>query len=199
VGHPSIPRALVALGASAAVLVLGSTAAVATSRPVSSETRPVLSHASAERFFLETIEEKLRGDWDRAWRSLYPLHQRIATRDAFVRCEARTPFSAPLQALRVVDVRDAGVHVPGRPRPVPGVAVDVVVELRWYGPRDPIVFRHTFHLVPVRGRWAWLLSRSRYRLYERHACPPEHGRHTAAARRPSSGWDAATVTDTAPA
>jgi hypothetical protein len=181
------------------MLVLGSTAAGATSRPVSSGTRPVLSHASAERFFLETIEEKVRGDWDRAWRSLYPLHQRIATRDAFVRCEARTPFSAPLQALRVIDVRDAGVRVPGRPRPVPGVAVDVVVELRWYGPRDPIVFRHTFHLVPVHGRWAWLLSPSRYRLYERHACPPEHGRDTAAAGRRPSARDAGTVDDTAAA
>ena len=186
--HPSIlPKALAALGASVAMLVLGSTAAGTTSRPVSSETRPGLSHASAERFFLETVEDKLRGDWDRAWESLYPLHQRIATRNAFVRCEARTPFSAPLQALHVVDVRDANVRVAGRPRPVPGVAVHVVVELRWYGPRDPIVFRHTFHLVAVHGRWAWLLSPSRYRLYERHACPPEHGRHTAGAgRRPST-------------
>ena len=72
--------------------------------------------------------------------------------------------------MRVVDVRPADVRVPGRRGTVPGVAVRVIVALRWYGPRDPIVFRHTFHLVAVEGRWTWLLSPSRYLLYARGAC-----------------------------
>jgi hypothetical protein len=171
-----VSRALITLGASVAMLALGPAAAGATNRPVHPTTQPVLSDASAERFFLETLEEKLRGDWGRAWQSLYPLHRRIATRGTFVRCETQTPFPAPLQSLRVVDVRDATVRVPGVRQPVPGVAVEVVVELEWYGPRDPIVFRHMFHLVPVHGHWTWLLSPSRYRLYERHACLTENER-----------------------
>jgi len=130
----------------------------------------VPSHASAARFFLETLEEKLHGDWARVWESLYPFHQRIASREAFVRCEVLTPFAAPLEGLRIAGVRDAPVSVPGQRERVAGVAVDVVVSLRWYGPRDPIVFRHTFHLVPVRGRWTWLLSPSRYLLYADGAC-----------------------------
>ena len=129
-----------------------------------------MSDASARRFLLETIEEKMHGDWGKAWTSLYPFHKRVATIGAYVRCETRTAFPAPLESLRVVDVRSAAVRVPGLRRTVAGVALTVVVKLRWYGPRDPIVFRHTFHLVPVRGRWTWLLSPSRYRLYAHGAC-----------------------------
>ena len=75
-----------------------------------------------------------------------------------------------LHPLRIATVHPADVRVPGLRRTVRGVALTVVVSLRWYGPRDPIVFRHTFHLIPVHGRWTWLLSPSRYRLYARGAC-----------------------------
>lgn len=161
-------RPLFVLVVVAAFVVPGAPAETAMRKPVHASV--TLSHASAARFFLETLGEKLHGDWGRAWESLYPLHQRIAPRETFVRCEASTPFSAPLQGIRVSGVRDVAVSVPGRRGRVAGVAVDVVVELRWYGPRDPIVFRHAFHLVPVRGRWTWLLSPSRFLLYERGAC-----------------------------
>lgn len=138
--------------------------------PVRDDAPAVLSDASARQFLLETIEEKVHGEWGKAWTSLYPSHKRIAPRGTYVRCETRTPFPAPLESLRVVDVRSARVRVPGLSRTVAGVALTVVVKLRWYGPRDPIVFRHTFHLVPFRGRWTWLLSSSRFSLYKRHGC-----------------------------
>jgi hypothetical protein len=51
-----------------------------------------------------------------------------------------------------------------------GVAVTVRISLPWYGPRDPIVFTHTFHLVPVHGHWTWLLSPQRYALYRHDGC-----------------------------
>ena len=113
--------------------------------------RQLLSRSTAERFLLSTIEDKVNGDWDKAWRNLYPPHQRIAPHDVFVRCEIETPFVAPLKSLRVRDVRAAAVHVPGLRQTVSGVAIEIEVRLRWYGPRDPIVFRHTFHLVRVRA------------------------------------------------
>lgn len=166
-----VSRPLLVLVVAAAVLVVPRAPADAAERRPT-HAQPVLSHASAARFFHETLEEKLRGDWARAWASLYPFHQRVASREAFVRCEALTRFAAPLQGLRIAGVRDAAVGVPGRRTRIAGVAVDVVVELRWYGPRDPIVFRHAFHLVPVHGRWRWLLSPSRYLLYAHGACAP---------------------------
>jgi len=40
------------------------------------------------------------------------------------------------------------------------------------GPRDPIYLKYTFHLVPVGGRWTWLLSTARYHLYRDDGCAP---------------------------
>ena len=183
------------IGSSIALVALGSTPATATLSPgydreievgtgagshetrigtkgitSGTSTRPVPSLRSAGRFFLTELRQKLRGDWAKAWQNLYPLHQRIAPRDSFIRCETATPFPAPLESVHIVRVRAAPVHVAGALRPVPGAAVTVAVELRWYGPRDPITATHTFHLVPVHGRWTWLLSPDHYRLYLQGAC-----------------------------
>ena len=136
----------------------------------SGTSRHVPSFRSAGRFLLTVVEQKVGGDWAKAWQSLYPLHQRIAPRDTFIRCETATPFSAPLKSIHVIHVRAAPVQVAGVLRPVPGVAVMVAVKLRWYGPRDPITFTHTFHLLPVQGHWRWILSPDRYRLYRQDAC-----------------------------
>jgi hypothetical protein len=135
-----------------------------------SKSTPPPSLRSAGRFFLTMLEQKVRGDWGKAWQSLYPPHQRIAPRETFIRCETARPFLAPLKSIHVVRVRAVPFRPPGALRPVPSAAVTVAVALRWYGPRDPITFMHTFHLVAVHGRWTWLLSADRYRLYRRDAC-----------------------------
>ena len=126
---------------------------------------PVPSLRSAGRFFLTVLEQKVSGDWARAWQSLNPLHKRIAARDTFIRCETARPFPALLESIHVVRVRAVPFRAPGALHPVPSAAVTVAVELRWYGPRDPITFTQTFHLVAVHGSWTWLLSLDRYRLY----------------------------------
>lgn len=131
---------------------------------------PGPSLRSAGPFFLTVLAQKISGNWAKAWQSLYPLHQRIAPRDTFVRCEAATPFPAPLESIHVVRVRAVPVHVPGVLRPVPGAAITVAVALTWYGPRDPITFSYTFHLAAVHGRWTWLLSLDRYGRYSEHGC-----------------------------
>jgi len=141
-------------------------------RPYASKWPPL---ESARAFFLGELRDKIAGDWAAAWQTLYPLHQQVASQADFVSCERATPFPARLRGIRVVGVRRSLVRVPGLARPATGVAVDVRVELRWYGPRDPIVFRHTIHLVPVARRWTWLLSAERYRLYRDHECVPALG------------------------
>ena len=125
---------------------------------------------TAGPFLLDEIRLKVDGRWNRAWRVLYPLHRRVAPRADFVRCEARSPFVAPVDSLEVVGVRRAPVRVAGLERAVAGVAVTVRATFPGFGPRDPIVFTHTFHLVPANGRWTWLLSPQRYRLYRSGAC-----------------------------
>ena len=159
-----------------AVVASSATPATAThSRPEidGSRSRPAPALRSAGPFFLAVLGQKIRGDWARAWQSLYPLHRRIAPRRTFIRCETATRFPARLESIHVVRVRAVPFRVAGVPHPMRSAAVTVAVELRWYGPRDPITFTHTFHLVPVHGRWTWLLSLDRYRLYKHHACVPE--------------------------
>jgi hypothetical protein len=179
---PRSCRRAIVLGALVlAGLVVGSFPAVAvlaspsksttTTLSVNSRTPvPAPSLRSAGRFFLTVLEQKVSGEWAKAWQSLYPVHQRIAARDTFVRCETARPFPAPLESIHVVRVRAVPFRAPGALHPVPSAAVTVAVDLRWYGPRDPITFTHTFHLVAVHGRWTWLLSLDRYRLYRQDAC-----------------------------
>ena len=92
-------RRMIVLGALVlAGLVVGSFPAVAAVAPASKLTTtkkginsntssPVPSLRSAGRFFLTVLEQKVSGDWARAWQSLNPLHKRIAARDTFIRCE----------------------------------------------------------------------------------------------------------------
>ena len=129
-----------------------------------------LSLENAGPFLLQSIKDKVDGRWGKAWSGLYPFHQHVVSRPAFVRCESSTPFPAPLRSMSVVRVRRVAVHVPGLVHPVAGVAVTMHVELTGYGPRDPIRLSPTFHLVPVHGHWTWLLSAERYRLYTHGGC-----------------------------
>ena len=126
--------------------------------------------AAAADFMRAEMRLKNEGNWSAAWNGLYPLHQRVALRRNFVYCEATSPFPAKLEHFQVVGARRSLVHVPGLAHRVQGATVTLRVALAWYGPRDPIVFTHAFHLVPARGHWTWLLSAARYRLYERATC-----------------------------
>jgi hypothetical protein len=125
---------------------------------------------TAGPFLVETVYEKTRGHWGTAWRTLYPAHKRVAPRRMYVRCERSTQFPAPLQHVRVLGAERGLVRVAGSTRGVPGVAVTVEVTLGWTDPREPIVFTHTFHLVPDHGRWTWVLSPTQYRDYGKDAC-----------------------------
>ena len=165
--YAAAPAALAAL-ASGLFLGLGRQAAPAAhTRPVVPAWPPL---RSAGDFLVADIRTKLAGRWEVAWRTLYPAHRRIASRWSYASCERETPFTALLRSVRVLSVRREPVEVAGLTRTLPGVAVRVRLELGWYGSRDPMVVAHTFHLVPVRGSWTWLLSPDRYRLYRAGAC-----------------------------
>jgi hypothetical protein len=158
-------RAAIGLVALWLLATVGITAAHGAEKTAS---RPSLRTAGP--FLLDEMRFKADGKWGLVWRSLYPAHRLVAPRATYVRCEQATPFIARLDSARVVAVRRALVRVPGATAGVPGVAVTVRISLPWYGPRDPIVFTHTFHLVPVRGHWTWLLSPQRYSLYRHDGC-----------------------------
>jgi len=135
---------------------------------VAAPSAPTLS--SARTFLLEELHQKLDGRWSKAWSSLYPLHQRVAVKAVYLRCERATPFFSPTLSFGILRIRRARVHVPGLAQSLPGAAVTLRVALAWYGPRDPIVLTPTLHVVAVGGRWRWLLSSQSYRMYRTAAC-----------------------------
>jgi hypothetical protein len=154
----------------AGVLIVRVGHAGAHPQPMRRATRPAPSLRTAGPFLVGEIDDKIHGRWGRAWHKLYPAHQDVAPLRVFVRCETETPLPAQLQSIRVVALHHSLVSVPGRRSPLPGAAVTVRVELAWYGPRDPITFDSTFHLVPLNGRWRWLLSAGRYAFYRHDGC-----------------------------
>jgi hypothetical protein len=162
-------------GAIALLAAIVAAAAVAVGRgdapsptPAAHATTPTLS--SAGPFLVHELREKLDGRWSRAWSSLYPLHQRVAVKAVFIRCERATPFLSQTLAFGVLRIKRARVRVPGLARSLPGAAVTLRVHLAWYGPRDPIVLTPTLHVVALGGRWRWLLSTESYLMYKHAAC-----------------------------
>lgn len=124
---------------------------------------------TAGTFLKGEIQDMVHGRYALAWTRLYPAHRAIVPEPIYVACEKRSPFPASFRSAKVIVVRRAAVHVAGSLQPVEGAAVTVRIALKWYG-RDPLTFTHTFHLVPVRGRWTWLLSPQRYRMYLGTGC-----------------------------
>ena len=121
-------------------------------------------------FIVRTIEEKAAGRYAEVWLSLYPMHQRVAPQDLYVLCERKTPFPGRLLSVRALSARAASVAVAGLTHPVAGEAVTVRAVVRSPILPSPVVVTHTFHAVAVAGHWTWILSPSRFRLYEHGGC-----------------------------
>lgn len=115
------------------------------------------------------IRYKTDGKWSLAWQTLYPAHKFVARRSVYVACEQSTPWPAPIQSFDIVGIKRASFRIPGGGI-VQGAAVAIRIGVGWYGPRDPLTFVHTFHLVPVDGHWTWLLSPQRYAVYRHDGC-----------------------------
>ena len=45
----------------------------------------------AGKYMAGIVEQKITNQYDLAWQSLYPPHQRVASLDAYVGCESLTP------------------------------------------------------------------------------------------------------------
>ena len=103
------------------------------------------------------------GEYDEAWESLYPPHQRIAKRDAYVACERRDHIPSRVDEVRVLKVVDEEVEVAGESGTEHGAAVTMRLRVGAGDFTDSVV--DTFHSVAVDGAWAWILPEARYEAY----------------------------------
>lgn len=109
-------------------------------------------------------------DYANAWASLYPAHQRVATREAYIACEAQSPIPGKLSSISVLHVIDEQVRVAGEQESVAGKAVRVKLSITGAG-AAPIVVTHTSHAVAVADRWTWILPPERFAEYRAGRCP----------------------------
>ena len=126
----------------------------------------------AATFMTAIVQEKLANQYDVAWKTLYPPHQRVAPLDAYVACESLTPPAGTLVAVKVVRVFDQRIAVSGATGKLMtrGVRVRVTV-LSPAFPLYPVSISQTFHALAVDGHWRWILSTGQYAYYSAGSCP----------------------------
>jgi hypothetical protein len=126
----------------------------------------------AGKYMTEVVQQKLANEYDLAWQSLYPPHQRVASHDAYVGCESLVPLAGTLVGIKVVRVFDERIRVAGAQRKLKTRAVRVRVAVA--SPvftLFPVTVVQTFHAVAVDRQWKWILSRDQYAYYSAGACP----------------------------
>jgi hypothetical protein len=122
-------------------------------------------------FMTSLIREKATGQYQLAWKSLHPFHQRIAPRVEYVHCENQTAFPGTLLKVSVVHVKDEPVLIAGESHTVDSKAVTIRVSVRSPGLPRPVVVVDTYHAVPVGGHWTWILTRNNFAEYKSGHCP----------------------------
>jgi len=126
----------------------------------------------AGSYMTRIVKAKLANQYDLAWQSLYPPHQRVASLDAYVACESLTPPAGTLTAIKVARVFDERIVVAGAKQKLMTRAVRVRVAVAVSAfPLYPVVIAQTFHAIAVRGQWKWILSSDQYAYYRVGSCP----------------------------
>jgi hypothetical protein len=110
-------------------------------------------------------------DYERVWPTLHPAQQRVATRQAYVRCEHLTPIAGHLDWIRVVRAADERISIPGDKGFVVSKAVTFRLRLSEPALDTFVDVTKTVHAVAVDGRWRWILSPRRFAIYNSGTCP----------------------------
>jgi hypothetical protein len=126
----------------------------------------------AGEYMTAIVKEKLANQYDLAWQSLYPPHQRVASLEEYVGCESLTEAAGTLVNVKVLRVFDERIAVAGVAKKLMtrAVRVRVAVDSPVF-PLFPVAIVQTFHAVAVQGQWKWILSRDQYAYYNAGTCP----------------------------
>ena len=126
----------------------------------------------AGKYMAGIVEQKITNQYDLAWQSLYPAHQRVASFDAYVACESLTPAAGSSSRIRVLRTFDERIRVAGLKRKLMTRAVSVRVKVASpYTTPFPVTIEQTFHAIAVKGQWKWILSADQYAYYSEGTCP----------------------------
>ena len=121
-----------------------------------------------DAFVSRVVTQIVSDDYEHAWETLYPPHQRIAGSAEYVACEMQSPIGWKLRSISVVRVRDRTLRVPGDMEESAAKAVTLRLRLSNGGAKE--AFTHTFNAVAVGSHWSWILTPRRYELYRGDSC-----------------------------
>jgi len=122
-------------------------------------------------FVSSVVRQKATGQYELAWRSLHPLHQKVAPEKVYVHCENLTVFPGHLIKISIVGVKDEPVLIAGEKDTVPSKAVTFKVYVNSPGIPKPVVVKETYHTIPVDGHWTWILTKDSFSQYKAGICP----------------------------
>jgi len=125
----------------------------------------------AGKYMTGVVKDKLSSEYELAWESLYPRHQRIAPLEAYVACESLTPPAGDFVAIKVLRTFDERIRIAGEKRKVMTRAVRVRVAVATATFPFPVMIDQTFHAIAVNGQWKWILSADQYAYYSEGTCP----------------------------
>lgn len=120
------------------------------------------SDSGAEDFAVDLVETMMRGQWGRAWESLHPAHQAIASRDAYIDC--RQGDSIASFEVAVDDVFEESVNVQGI-----GELDTTAITLELSNDNAETFL--TMHAVEVEDDWVWFMKAEDIASYEAGECP----------------------------
>jgi hypothetical protein len=162
-----VKRARLLLLAAAAVALVSGTTVWLVARGDGGTSHP---HGDAVAFLTGVVEDIAANRYDHAWQTLHPAQKLVVTRGVYVRCEGLVPIPGHLSSIKALRVADEQVVVAGGDNvPVASKAVT----FRWTvsaPAKEPSSTTHTVHAVAVNGRWTWIMSPKRFRLYDTKVC-----------------------------
>ena len=155
-------RIWLSIGVAAAVVAAGTAQANPGVRPAE----------PAGKYMTQVVKQKLANQYEDAWQSLYPPHQRVATLESYVGCESLVPDMGTLVGIKVVRVFNERIHVAGVARRLMTRAVRVRVAVAAPSfPQFPVTVTQTFHAIAVGAQWKWILSADQFAYYSAGSCP----------------------------
>ncbi len=116
-------------------------------------------------FVVANLNERLRGQSDRAYQTLAKEQQAFVAQDVYVRCDKAADLGVP-DSIKVTDTYASTTDVPGTD--LVGVPVQAVtVELRWGARKQAL----TYHLLAEDGGWRWILNAAAMTAERTGNCP----------------------------
>lgn len=108
--------------------------------------------SGAEQAVVETIEQRLAGQWAPLYQTLHPAHQELVSREDFLACADDVLGHMPAARIRAVDSHEERTTIPATDVETDSMAVTIEISA---GDETATTTAHT---VEVDGEWRWILS-----------------------------------------